>query len=717
MSKVTFIVEGLDCPDCATSFEKAVQSLSQVEQAQLSFTTSRLVVSSRSAGDFSASVRQVAEGMGYTVVLASDVEMGAIPEVPRWQRFLRGKGYTVSGALFLVLALLSGGNPLLANVLYGMAVLIGGIPVARAGWLALRLGHSLDMNALMTIAAVGAMVVGECAEGAITILLFSVGELLEGYTAGRARRSVRALMELAPDLALLANGERWVSVSTLQVGDRVRVRPGHRIPADGVIVSGSSAIDESPVTGESLPIEKVPRDTVFAGTLNGQGVLTVEVQRVAEDSTVARIKRLIEEAQTQRAPAQRFVDRFARVYTPIVVSLAVLLATVPPLLGLGDLSTWTYRALVMLVISCPCALVISTPVTLVSALARAASAGVLIKGGRHLESLATVRAIAFDKTGTLTVGRPTVLRIGCGRSPEGHDCDHCQALVGKAAAIEAHSEHALGLAVREYALEAGLWKPGLVGEDVTAVTGRGIEGQVAGHRVAVGSHAFYHRSGALDKALCDRIVQAEALGHTVLVVTDECCDESCFLEIADTVRSESAATIRELRASGIERIIMLSGDNEHVAEQIARQVGLDEYRARLLPQDKVAAIDELQRIYGTVAMVGDGVNDAPAMARSSLGIAMGAAGTDVALETADVALMRDDLTQLPFAVKLSKATLRILRANIAFALLIKAVFLLLAALGWANLWMAVLADTGAAVAVSLNGLRLLRFQTRRRQCS
>jgi Cd2+/Zn2+-exporting ATPase len=713
MNKQIFKVDGLDCPDCAATLEKALRALPEVQDAQLIYASAELLLVPAGGADVEAPARALAEGMGYRLRASGDRPEPATATF--WWGSVRQNGFTLGGGGLLLVGLvvgLAGGGAVARDILYALAILVAGIPVAKAGYLGVRYGHSLDMNALMTIAALGAMAVGEYAEGAITMFLFSVGELLEGYTAQRARQSVRALMELAPDQALRveASGESLVPVASLQVGDVIRVRPGQRVPADGMIMEGASALDQSPVTGESVPVDKAVGDTVFAATLNGRGVLTVQVTKSADDSTVARIRKLIEEAQAQRAPMQRFVDRFARVYTPIVAGAAVLIAFLPPLLGFGALADWGYRALVMLVIACPCALVISTPVTLVSALGRAAREGVLIKGGRYLEALARVRAIAFDKTGTLTVGRPQVVGVGCDQRQGARDCEHCERLVAKAAAVEAYSEHALGQAVREYAERSGLWQPGVAGEEVAAVTGQGIMGQVQGHRVAVGNHRFAQRERLLTATLQEDIRRAESAGNTVLVVEDTCCDDYCYLALADQQRPEAPQALAALRQAGVQHLVMLTGDNEHVAAQMAQALGLDEYHAALMPADKVAIIEALQKQYGQVAMVGDGVNDAPALARSTVGIAMGAAGTDVALETADVALMGDDLSALPFAISLSRRALGILRANIVFALVLKAVFLALAVGGVAGLWLAVLADTGAALLVSLNGLRLLRFK-------
>jgi len=715
MAKQVYQIRGLDCPDCAASLGRAVQGLEGVREAHVDMIRSEMWVDSDSDAALIEEIEALVTGMGYALVDGDEADRGGSPAegASVWRRIARDDWYTISGLILLVagaiLWLAGVKQPWYAGV-WIAATIVAGAPVARSGWLGIRYGRTLDMNALMTIAGLGALAVGEFAEGAITMVLFSVGELLEGYTAKRARDSVRSLLALAPmqALRLSPSGEEEVDVESLEVDDRVRIRPGERVAADGVIVEGSSELDQSSVTGESMPVPKGLGDSVLAGTLNGVGVLTVQVVRRAQDSTLQRIKRLIEEAQAQRAPIQRFVDRFARVYTPVVVALAVVIAAVPPLLGWGTISEWGYKALVMLCIACPCALVISTPVTLVSGLARMAKGGVLIKGGDHLETLAQLDAIAWDKTGTLSEGRPRVLGAGCDRAAPGEPCEQCDLLLARAAAVEAHSEHSLGRAIREHAERVGVWQQGMAGEAVRALTGRGIVGQIDGHTVTIGNKQLI--GGHQSPGIAQAVEAEEASGRTVLLVEDSCCDARCYLVLEDSLRPEARQVVDTLRHQGVKRQVMLTGDSQQVAAKQASLLGIDGQRAELLPEDKVAAVEELLERHATVAMVGDGVNDAPALARASVGIAMGAAGTDVALETADVALMGDDLRALPFAVGLAKRTMGILRANIVFALVLKALFMVLAAKGYASLWMAVLADTGASLLVSLNGLRLLRHR-------
>ncbi len=718
---LTFIVHGLDCPDCAQSLERAVAALPDVAQAALAFAAARLEVTLADGADPTDEIVRLAASMGHTIELVRPAAgVSPAPERPAserrapWLARHRRDLPTAGAALLMVLGL--GGQALgwptwLVRTLLGASIVAAGWQVARAGWVALRFGHKLDMNALMTIAVVGAMAIGDFAEGAVTMLLFGVGEWLEGYSSDRARRAIRALMALAPEMATrLRQGlSERVPVAALVPGDGVQVRPGERIPADGVILEGASAINQAAITGESVPVEKQPGDRVFAGTVNGAGALQVTVSRLASESTLARILHLVERAQSERAPAQRFVDRFAQVYTPIVIGLALLLAVLPPLLGLAAWRESFYRSLVLLVIACPCALVISTPVTIVSALARAARAGVLIKGGRHIETLARVRALALDKTGTLTEGHLRVTGGACTLHSETDlTCHQCRDVLAKASAVEERSEHLLAQAVVAHAEAQGLRGRYSEGQQVLAFPGRGITGLVDGHRIAVGNVALHESAQPqAATALLEQAELAQQDGYTVLLAEDVCCGQTCYWTVADTVRPEAKAALSALRALGVNELRMLTGDNNTVAERVAREVGLESFRGDLLPEQKLDEIAALQGRHGVVGMVGDGINDAPALARADVGIAVGGAAADAALETADITLMSSGLQRLPWAMRLSQRTMRVLRANIVLALALKLTFLALAAAGIATLWMAVLADTGTALLVTLNGLRLL----------
>ena len=593
------------------------------------------------------------------------------------------------------------------TILFAAAIIVGGVPVARHAWQEVWLARSLGINTLMVIAVVGAAFIGEWAEAAIVVVLFSLGEALEGYATERARNALDSLLDLAPPMALklLSTGETQATpVEQLAIGDRVLVRPGDRVSVDGVVRAGESAVDQAAITGESVPVDKKPGDEVFAGTINTIGALEVEVTRLAADNTLSRMVALVQEAQSRQAPVQRFIDRFARIYTPAVAVVAALVAVVPPLLfgqpfwgGHG----WLMRALQMLVIACPCALVISTPVSLVSAMTNAASRGVLIKGGRYLEALSRVRIFAFDKTGTLTEGRPVVVDVvdvcTCGECPQDCGLQH-------ATALEAQSPHPLARALLAEAEARGVIVP--AAQNVTVLGGRGMEGTVNGSRVTVASHAHFDEYIPHQAFVCRQADELAAQGKTVIMVHHD--DETCALfAVADKPRVGSWQTLAALKAKGI-HTIMLTGDNPTVAKEIGRQVGVDEVRAGLLPEEKVAAVQELAEKYQFVAMVGDGVNDAPALAQADVGIAMGGASSAQAMETADVVLMGDDLSQLPFIVELSRKTRGIVAANIVFALVIKAAIFVLAAAGLATLWIAIMADVGASLAVILNGMRLRR---------
>lgn len=590
--------------------------------------------------------------------------------------------------------------PLAARLVYGVAVLAGLVTVAPKAWLALRRFRP-DMNLLMTIAVFGAIVIGEWFEAATVAFLFAFSLALEAWSIGRARRAIAKLLDLAPPTARLVTpeGEREVHPSEIPVGSRVAVRPGERIPLDGRVLAGRSTLNQAPITGESRPVEKQPGDEVFAGTINGGGALEVETTAAAEATMLAKILRLVEEAQARRSPSERWVDRFAAIYTPFVFVTALLVALLPPLLAGASWGDWGYRALVLLVIGCPCALVVSTPVAVVAGLAAAARHGVLVKGGAFLEAPAGIRAFAFDKTGTLTHGRPRVLEVV---PLSGHDE---RELLERLVALEARSEHPLAGAIRDYAAEKGVSAP--PAEDFQAFEGKGAAGTVGGRTFWVGSHRYLEERGQETPDVHERLEAMSQAGQTAVVVGNE--THVCGLvAVADGVRSNARETLQELHRLGIETTVMLTGDNRGTAEAIGRETGVSEIRAELLPDEKVAAIQALVARYQRVAMVGDGINDAPALASASLGIAMGGAGSDAAIETADVALLSDDLSRLPWLIRHSRKTLRVIRQNITFSLSVKAIFVALTFLGAASLWAAIAADMGAALLVVANSLRLLR---------
>jgi Zn2+/Cd2+-exporting ATPase len=628
-----------------------------------------------------------------------------------WERRGRLMMTTVSGVFWL--------TSLLANFLWDLqtaaavlavgAIVTGGWYIVPRGLRAARNG-ALDMNFLMSIAAFGALIIGEYAEAASAMFLFAVAQLLETYSMDRARNAIKGLMDLSPASAtVLRDGvEVRLPVDQVGVGETVVVRPGEKIPVDGEVLLGHTSVNQAPITGESIPVEKEPGAEVFAGTLNGEGALEVRSTREAEDSTLARIIHSVEEAQASRAPSQTFVDRFARVYTPAVVVAAVALAVLPPLLGFGAWGEWFYRALVLLVVACPCALVISTPVTIVSALTGAARRGILIKGGLHLENVGRGCVVALDKTGTLTEGEPSVQQVvpvGSGSEDE---------VLGLAAAVESRSEHPLGRAIVGHARARGVASPAAT--DIVAIPGRGVRARVGEETVFLGNTRLFRELGAELDAIGPLSAELESSGRTVVLVGSRTGPEAGPLRLrgviglADRVRPEAAEALRQLHLAGVSRVVMLTGDNEGTARAVAEALGagVDEYRAGLLPEDKVEVVRQLRRDHGRVVFVGDGVNDAPALAVSDVGVAMGSAGTDVALETADIALMGDDLSRLPLAVRIARKAEGIIRVNIAISLLTKAAFVALAVLGWATLWMAVAADMGTSLVVIFNGLRALR---------
>jgi len=591
--------------------------------------------------------------------------------------------------------------PLAAKALYTVAIVTGAWYVLPKAWLALRRLRP-DMNLLMTIAVLGAVGIGDWLEGATVAFLFALSLALEAWSVGRARRAVAALMNLTPQTAHVkreGGGEDEVPAEQVDVGTVFVVKPGERIALDGQVTAGVSRVNQAPITGESIPVEKGVDAEVFAGTINGDGALEVRSSKRADDTTLAHIVRMVDEAQSRRAPSEQWVEKFARVYTPAVMALALGVLIIPPLFLGGSWQGWIYRSLVLLVIACPCALVISTPVSIVAALTAAASNGILVKGGLFLEIPARLRAIAFDKTGTLTLGHPAVVET----VPLN---DHSQReLLARAAALETRSHHPLARAVLEYAKELGV-EP-LAAEDFQILQGKGAIGRIQGKVYWLGSHRYLEERGQETPKVHDLIEVMSQGGRSVVVVgtADHVCG---LIAISDPVRPEARATVRALRQAGILEIVMLTGDNRETARSIAEQAGIASFQAELLPADKVAAIAELvARFPGQVAMVGDGVNDAPAMARATLAVAMGAAGSDAAIETADIALMADDLEKLPWLVKHSRRTLRVIRQNITFSLAIKAVFVILTFAGHASIWAAIAADMGASLLVTFNGLRLL----------
>ncbi len=586
-----------------------------------------------------------------------------------------------------------------------LALAFGGLKTLRKGIVAART-LTLNINLLMLIAVAGALAIQEWPEAAMVTFLFACAEVIEARSVDRARDAIRSLMVLAPDLTHVRRGDRWVEedTATLVPGDVIRVRPGERVALDGTVTAGTTSIDQAPITGESIPVDKAVGDKVFAGSVNQQGLIEVEVTAGAGDTTLAHIARTIRQAQSQQAPTERFVDRFARWYTPTVVLLAIAFVAIPTLAFGEPFEPWLYKALVLLVIACPCALVISTPVTIVSGLAAAAKHGLLVKGGTYLEQARHLRVIAVDKTGTITEGRPKLTDVIPLANLSRDD------VLARAAALEATSTHPLA-----HAVVVGFTGAMLPASDVTAIEGNGIEGTVGGELIAIGSHRFAHDRGVCSAVVEEALATLERDGKSVMVVWRGGAAPQVLgvIGVADTVRQSSIAAVQHLHALGV-KVVMLTGDNPTTARAVARQVGIDDVAAELLPGDKLARINALVA-ESAVGMVGDGVNDAPALARASIGFAMGAVGSDTALETADVALMNDDLRGVPELIVLSRRTASTLWTNIAIAIAVKVVFFTLAVAGVATLWMAVFADMGASLIVAANGLRLLGAQPRAQQ--
>jgi Cd2+/Zn2+-exporting ATPase len=685
-----FDVSGMDCAAETTVIEKALRSLPGVCSVRTSTITRQATVVHTLEDD--AIVRAI-EASGFKArPTRREARPPAVPAWTTWAAFAA----TAAGFAAKVWW------PPVSGVLFAAAVVVGGIPIARKGLRAARQG-TLDMNALMTVAVVGAGLLNEWDEAASTVVLFSLAHLLETRSLERARRAISGLMRLAPEEATVRRAGVLfrIPVRDVAVGETIVVGPGERVALDGVVTHGESELDESPLTGESVPVGKEAGEEVFAGSINGPGALDVTVTRPAAETTLSRIIRRIEEAQASRAPLQGFVERFARIYTPVVIVAAVFMASVPPLVSDGDFRGWFYRALVLLVVSCPCALVISTPVSIVSALTAASAHGVLIKGGAHLEAIGKARAVVFDKTGTLTHGAPAVTGIVPvpGTSPED--------LLGLAAAVEAHSGHAIGKAVVEHAQRLGIEVRTARG--VVARAGRGVSGTVDGRTVRVGSHRWFDEQQLCDHRLDHEIARLEESGQSAMLVAADGRGVIGFLGVSDETRDEAAAAVGRLRADGL-HVALLTGDNRRSAGAVAERLGIQEPRAELLPDDKVEAVRELERSRGAVVMVGDGVNDAPALATATVGIAVGTRASDATLETADIALLHPDLRLVPFTIALGRAASRVVRQNIVFSLGVKAAVLVLTLAGFGTLWMAVGADMGASLLVIANGLRLLRYR-------
>ena len=690
-----FRVEGMDCNEEVVILERRLKPLAGMEALSADVIGQRLHVKYDAAKLTTAAMVDAVGQTGMRMWLEHDEPLSTGPDVRTRLRLTAAAGVAIAagaGASFL-------GLDSVATALHVLATLAGAVFPVRRALTAIRT-RTIDINVLMVIAVLGALALGELLEAASVVFLFSLAQWLEVRTLERARQAIRALVDLAPRQALVKrNGvDVVVPIEDVTPGDVIVVRPGDKLPVDGRVISGHSDVNEAPITGESLPVDKAGGHEVYAGTINGRGALDVEVTRVGRDTRLAHIIHLVEGAQSRRAPVQTFVDRFARIYTPAVIGLAIVVAVVPPLAADADVSTWLYRALVLLVIACPCALVISTPVSIVAALSAAARNGVVIKGGAFLERLADVRVIAFDKTGTVTTGQLTVIEVIT--LAQGLDGD----VLRYAAAVEARSEHPIARAIVLYARQRGVDIPPVT--RFVSAPGLGAEAHTMDRQILVGNERMMAARGVAVPPL-DSVPAARQAGRSlVLVAVDG--RVAGAIALADRPREAAREAIELLRTHGIRRVAMLTGDHADTARAVAEMLRIDEHYAALLPEQKHDLVQTLRNGHGAVMMVGDGVNDAPALAAADVGVAMGAAGSDAALETADVALMSDELLKLPYALRLARATVRNIKTNVAVSLVLKAAFLVMAVSGSATLWMAVLADTGASVIVVANALRLLR---------
>ncbi len=796
--EITLYVQGMDCASCARSLETSVARIAGVDSCTLHFTTEKMqvvghVTYEQIADHIRALGYEVAETQAPPSATENIASRSLLPFL--WQR--RDTRQALIGLLLIIPGiigheLLHISHPLLALTSL-LALGIAGTPIARSAWRTLRMNRQISINLLMTIASIGAVFIGAFTEAGMVMVLFALGEALEGYTSARARESIRSLVAVVPDEATLLrratiqkctgetcapqepcgcqenetmqttcdNGSdacaqepcgcheeheqttctgthvpdsqlaaQRVHVASLHVGDVILARPGERIPMDGRVIAGESAVNQAPITGESRLIEKGKGAEVFASSINGEGSLEIEVTQRVEDNTISRLIKMVEEAQEKRAPVQRFVDRFAQYYTPAVITIALLVALLPPLMfgqpfwnPAPDEYGWLYRALALLVVACPCALVISTPVSIISAISNGARNGLLVKGGAYLEALSRVKAIAFDKTGTLTEGKPTVIMARSVQCNLPHQataqpslaeldwCSNCDDMLALASAVEQQSEHPLATAIVHESVRRGVHTRYPAAQMVRALTGRGVTGTIEGHQITLGSHKSIETTIAHPAVHCAEANQDAAQGYTPIMVTRD----NTYLgkiTVSDTVRSSSQQALVMLKSQGFKALVMLTGDNAQAAQRVGETVGVTEVQAELLPEAKVAAVEELRKQHGSVAMVGDGINDAPALATADVGIAIGAAygGTAQAMETADISLMSDDLRQLPFAFGLSRATMRTIHTNVLLSLGIKAGFLVLVLFGMGTMWMAVLADMGTSLLVTLNGMRLLRWK-------
>ncbi|MCM3441354.1 heavy metal translocating P-type ATPase [Metabacillus halosaccharovorans] len=692
----SYSIEGMDCGACAKSIENHLNTIPTVKNVSVNFSTGKMQIEHENSVE--AIINEVSK-IGFKASPLSNNR--------RSVETTKGKnenGTIIVSGILIALGFIgsyTGINDIMSNFLYAIAMLLSGYKPVRSAYYSIK-SRSLDMNVLMSVAAIGAALIGEWLEGATVVWLFALGNFLQNRSIEQTRNSIRNLIDLAPPEAWIKVDSQLVRkpVEDIDIGEVFVVKPGDKIPLDGEIINGESSVNQAPITGESIPVDKAVGDKVFAGTINENGSLEIKVTKLVEDTTIAKIIHLVEEAQEQKAPTQAFVDKFASIYTPIVFILALLVMVLPPLLNIGTWGEWFYKGLELLVVACPCALVISTPVAIVSAIGNAAKNGVLIKGGTFLEAAGSLNAIAFDKTGTLTEGKPKVSEVLALNISENE-------LLSIACTLEDYSTHPIARSIVEFSKDKGI--PMKSGELYKSIVGKGVQATIENTVHYAGNLKLFEEINSPLSRVKDNVIDFQNKGKTVVIIGTK-KEILGIIAVSDTIRQTTVSAIKGIKQVGISQVVMLTGDNKGTAEMIASEAGVDRYFAELLPEDKVSSVKKLQSEGYKVAMVGDGINDAPALATANLGIAMGGAGTDTAMETADIVLMADNLEKLPHTIKLSKKALRIIKQNIWFSLIVKFVALAFIFPGWLTLWIAVLSDTGAALIVILNAIRLLKIK-------
>ncbi|MFS0577272.1 heavy metal translocating P-type ATPase [Sporosarcina sp. 179-K 3D1 HS] len=691
-----YIIEGMDCGSCALTIENHLNTLPSVKHVQVNFSTGKMKIEHENSSE--EIINEVSKA-GFKASLITTNK-----QIPSSTRSSNQNGAVIFSGILIALGFFgsyTGISPYLTTTMYAIAMIVSGYKPVKSAYYAIR-SRSLDMNVLMSAAAIGAAFLGEWLEGATVVWLFALGLNLQNRAIEKTRKSIRGLMELTPPEAWVKIGNELIKkpVEEVSVNDVIIVKPGDRIPLDGDVIEGESSVNQAAITGESIPVDKGKGSFVYAGSINEHGSLTVKVTKLVEDTTISKIIHLVEEAQEKKAPTEAFIDKFARIYTPIVFILALLVMVVPPVFAFGTWEEWIYKGLMLLVIACPCALVISTPVAIVTALGNAAKNGVLIKGGTFLENAGSINAIAFDKTGTLTEGKPNVTDLVVFNDSE-------ENMLSIARTLEEYSTHPIAKTIVNYAKDKSVQVK--VGTQFKNLTGKGIQATINGITYFAGNVKLFEEVGTPINNHLEKILSLQDEGKTIIIIgtADNILGVIC---VSDTIRKTTKTSLENLKKIGVKQVVMLTGDNEGTAKAIALKAGVKRYFSELLPEEKVKAIKQLQEEGYRVAMVGDGINDAPALATADLGIAMGGAGTDTAMETADIVLMADNLEKLPHTMKLSRKALKIIKQNIWFSLIVKAVALLFIFPGWLTLWIAVLSDTGAALIVILNALRLLKVK-------